>query len=71
MPISSWVYSIDCFNKSDVGRLELNIDIIILIASILYLTSNYYNPNPPKKKRIFTNTCRIFLLICNNGRIFL
>ena len=71
MPISSWANLIDCFNKSDIGRLELNVDIIIPIASIPYSTSNNYNPNPLKKKRIFNNSCGIFLLICNNGRSFL
>ena len=71
MPISSWVYSIDCFNKYDVGRLELKVDIIVPIAFIPYSTSNDYNPNSPKKNRIFNNTYGIFLLICNNRRSFL
>ena len=71
IPISSWAYSIDCFNKSNVRRLELNIDIIILIASVPWLTSNDYNLNPPKKNWTFNNAYRIFLLICNNERSFL
>ena len=54
-----------------MGRLELNIDIIMPIASIPYLTSNDYNLNPPKKKGIFNSACGIFLLIYNNGRSFL
>ena len=71
MPTSSWAYSIDCFNKYNVGRLELKIDIIMPIASVSFSTSNNYNLNPPKKKRIFNNTCGTFLLICNNKKSFL
>ena len=54
-----------------MGRLELNVDIIVPIASVSCSTSNNYNPKPPKKKGIFNNTCEIFLLICNNRRSFL